>query len=57
MSEINETLLSVKDLVVEYSADKQIVHAVNGVSLEIKKGKTLGLVERLAQERQPLLRQ
>ena len=36
--------LSVKDLVVEYVSDGQTVHAVNGVSLTLEKGKTLGLV-------------
>lgn len=36
--------LSVKDLIVEYKSDGQIVHAVNGVSLELERGKTLGLV-------------
>jgi len=39
-----ELLLSVKDLVVEYTAGGEVVHAVNGVSFEIKKGETLGLV-------------
>lgn len=38
------TFLSVKDLVVEYTSEGQIVHAVNGVSLELEKGKTLALV-------------
>lgn len=36
--------LSVRDLVVEYTAGKQIVHAVNGVSFDIKKGESLGIV-------------
>lgn len=38
------TFLSLKDLVVEYTSEGQIVHAVNGVSLELEKGKTLALV-------------
>ncbi|MBQ6322985.1 MAG: ABC transporter ATP-binding protein [Lachnospiraceae bacterium] len=44
MSEENGAFLSVKDLVVEYTSGGQIVHAVNGVSFELEKGKTLGLV-------------
>jgi peptide/nickel transport system ATP-binding protein len=40
----NNTFLSVKDLVVEYTSDGQIVKAVNGVSFDLGKGKTLGLV-------------
>lgn len=43
MSEGNQ-FLSVKDLVVEYQSDGQTVHAVNGVSLRLDHGKTLGLV-------------
>ncbi len=38
------SFLSVKDLVVEYTADRQIIQAVNGVSFELTKGSTLGLV-------------
>ncbi|MGM9606571.1 MAG: ABC transporter ATP-binding protein [Oscillospiraceae bacterium] len=40
----NDLLLSVRDLVVEYSSNKKIIHAVNGVSFDLERGKTLGLV-------------
>ena len=43
MAENNE-FLQVKNLVVEYKSDGQIVHAVNGVNLKLGKGRTLGLV-------------
>ena len=36
--------LEVKDLVVEYTADGSVVQAVNGVSFELERGKTIGLV-------------
>ena len=32
---INMPFLSIKDLVVEYKSENQIVHAVNGVSLNL----------------------
>ena len=44
MNEKNGPLLSVKELYVEYTSDGKVIHAVNGVSLDIEKGKTLGLV-------------
>ena len=40
----NEVLLSIRDLEVVYTSGGAVIHAVNGVSLEVKKGKTLGLV-------------
>ncbi|MDR1766595.1 MAG: ABC transporter ATP-binding protein [Lachnospiraceae bacterium] len=40
----NNTLLSIRDLVVEYSSAGEVIHAVNGVSLELEKGRSLGLV-------------
>ncbi len=36
--------LEVKDLAVEYVTEGEIVHAVNGVSFSLEKGKTIGLV-------------
>lgn len=44
MSENEKRFLSVEDLVVEYTSDGEIVHAVNGVSFHLDRGKTLGLV-------------
>lgn len=48
MSEqINQTsasFLEVNNLTVEYFSKEQVVHAVNGVSFHLEKGKTLGLV-------------
>lgn len=37
-------LLKIEDLVVQYVVDRDIVEAVNGITLAIKDGKTLGLV-------------
>jgi peptide/nickel transport system ATP-binding protein len=39
-----DTLLRVEDLVVEFPAGRQTVHAVSGVSLDVRRGETLGLV-------------
>jgi peptide/nickel transport system ATP-binding protein len=38
------SLLSIKDLYVDYTSEGDIIHAVNGISLTLKRGKTLGLV-------------
>ncbi len=40
----NHAFLEVKDLRVEYTSDKQIIHAVNGAGFSLEKGETLGLV-------------
>ena len=39
-----DKLLEIKNLEVIYSADRQIVHAINNISLSMNKGETLGLV-------------
>ena len=39
----DEDFLTVKDLVVEYTSEGEVIHAVNGVSLQVKRGRTLGL--------------
>ena len=41
---MSEKFLEVKDLTVEYTSGGQVVHAVNGVSFELGRGQTLGLV-------------
>lgn len=41
---MSDTLLEIKNLSVEYRSGKQVVYAVNGVNLTLKKGQTLGIV-------------
>lgn len=40
----NNVFLSVRDIVVEYTSGHEVIHAVNGVSFDLKKGSTIGLV-------------
>ena len=41
---MSELILEVKDLVVDFKTDRGKITAVNGVNLEVYKGKTLGIV-------------
>jgi peptide/nickel transport system ATP-binding protein len=41
---VAESILEIRDLVVEYHTDDAVVHAVNGINLTVKKGETIGLV-------------
>lgn len=44
MAKTENNLISVQDLVVEYHSGGETIHAVNGVSFCLQKGKTIGLV-------------
>jgi peptide/nickel transport system ATP-binding protein len=44
MNDKSGAFLSVKDLLVEYTTEGQVIHAVNGVSFDLERGKTFGLV-------------
>lgn len=44
MSISSDVILSVRNLEVVYTAKKKIVHAVNGVSFDLRRGETLALV-------------
>jgi oligopeptide/dipeptide ABC transporter ATP-binding protein len=39
-----EPVLSIKNLVVEFSTDDGVVHAVDGLSYDVRRGETLGIV-------------
>jgi len=41
---VNDTILEIKDLTVHYVTEDETVEAVNDLSLEVKRGKSLGLV-------------
>lgn len=41
---MNGHFLEINDLTVEYTSGKNVIHAVNGVSLSLESGQTLGLV-------------
>jgi peptide/nickel transport system ATP-binding protein len=43
-NQIEAPFLSVRNLSAEYHADGQTIHAVNGVSFDLRRGKTIGLV-------------
>lgn len=44
MDNKKKQFLRVKDLIVEYTSAGEVIHAVNGVSFDLKRGTTLGLV-------------
>ncbi|MBP5168999.1 MAG: ABC transporter ATP-binding protein, partial [Oscillospiraceae bacterium] len=44
MSEEKTYALEIENLNVEYHVDKEVVHALNGISFKLSKGETIGLV-------------
>ena len=41
---MNENLLEIRNLAVEYHTDDAVIYAVNNINLSVKKGETIGLV-------------
>ena len=41
---MSENILEIQNLVVEYHTDDAVIHAVNGINQNVKKGETIGLV-------------
>ena len=41
---MSETFLTIKNLVVHYELETEVVEAVNNVSLSMQRGETLGIV-------------
>jgi len=41
---MSEKLLEIRDLAVEYHTDDAMIYAVNGISMTVERGKTIGLV-------------
>ncbi len=41
---MTNNVIEIKDLVIEYHTDDAVIHAVNGVTLNVKSGETIGLV-------------
>ena len=39
-----ENILEIRDLVVEYHTDDEVIYALNGINLTVRKGETIGLV-------------
>ena len=44
MTSKDGSFLSVRDLVVEYTSEGEVIHAVNAISFDLERGKTFGLV-------------
>ena len=42
--QLHDIVLDVKDLTIEYRTRKSVVQAVNGISFQVPRGTTLGLV-------------
>ena len=41
---MSDNILEIRDLVIEYTSDDTVIHALNGINLNVKRGETIGLV-------------
>ena len=41
---MSDNILEISDLVVQYTSDDAVIHALNGINLTVKRGETFGLV-------------
>ena len=41
---MSDNILEIQDLVIEYHTDEAVIHAVNEINLNVKRGETIGLV-------------
>lgn len=41
---MSDNILEISNLVVEYTSDDTVIHALNGINLNVKRGETIGLV-------------
>ncbi len=41
---MDNAILEISDLVIEYHTDDAVIHALNGINLSVKQGETIGLV-------------
>lgn len=51
---MKDPLLSIKNLIVEYKSDREVISGVKDISLTIEKGQSLGVIGEWEAEKLPL---